>query len=101
MRHRDRDILVRGDQRLWRRQPGMRRAGVSFDDRREIGAGIGEEIFDPALRQERQIRLGDAFGRDVLASHDNSLRRRCEERSDEAISIGVRIWHEIASLRSQ
>jgi hypothetical protein len=30
-----------------------------------------------------------------------NLGCHCEERSDEAISIGLRTWFEIASLRSQ
>jgi hypothetical protein len=43
---------MRRDQRLRRRQPGVRRLGISLDDRREIGAGISEQIFDAALREE-------------------------------------------------
>jgi len=47
----------------------MRRLGVGLDDRREIGAGIGEQVFDAALGQERQIRLRDAVDRQFLARH--------------------------------
>ena len=39
--------------------------------RREVGAGIGEQIFDPALGQEGQISLGDAVDRQFLARHPN------------------------------
>jgi len=47
----------------------MRRFGVGLDDRREIGPGIGEEVFDAALGEERQISLRNALGLEFLPAH--------------------------------
>ncbi len=69
MRHRQRQVLMRRDQRLRRRQPAMRRLGIGLDDRCEIGAGIGEQVFDAALGQQREIGLGHAVDVQFLARH--------------------------------
>jgi hypothetical protein len=87
VRHRHREVLVRREERLRRRQPGVRRLGVGLDDRGEIGAGIGEQIFDAAVGEQRQIRLGDAGDLQFFPAHAIALFRcHCDERSDEAIS---------------
>ena len=69
VRHRHRQILMRRKERLRRRQPAMRGLGVRFDDRREIGAGIGEEVFDAAFGEERQIGFRHAVDLEFLAAH--------------------------------
>src|SRR5438045_5881845 len=60
---------MRRYQRLWRRKARMRCLGVRLDDRREIRAGIGEQVFDAALREQRQIGLRDAPGLEFLPAH--------------------------------
>ncbi len=57
MRHRHREVLVRDHQR--RRYLGIRLLGaaVGLDDRREIGARIGEEIVDAVVGQRPQEGL--------------------------------------------
>ncbi len=117
VRHRQRQIFVRRNQRLRRRQAAMRRLGVGLDDRRKIGPGIGEEVFDAALGEERQIRLGDAVDIEFLArhaaapvcflpcvakrsgSHSTLSLRGAQRRSNLAQATHNR--HQIASLRSQ
>ncbi len=39
----------------------MRGLGVGFDDRREIGAGIGEEVLDAARGEQLQVGFGGAL----------------------------------------
>jgi hypothetical protein len=85
MRHRQRQVLVRREQRLRRRLPAMRRLGVGLDDRREIGAGVGEQIFDAALCEQREIGLRYAVDLEFLARHGPLLSR----------------MREIAALRAQ
>src|SRR5947209_3333185 len=69
MRHRERQILMRCDQRLWRRKAGMRCLGIGLDNRREIRAGIGEQVFDAALREQGEVSLRDALGLQFLTRH--------------------------------
>jgi hypothetical protein len=76
VRHGDREILVRNDQR--RGHLGVRLLGAAegLDDRREIGAGIGEEIIDAMIGQRAEEGLsGDrrafvALGALRLGSHE-------------------------------
>ena len=60
MGHRDREILMHRDHRLGGLSAARLGLGEGLDDRREISARIGEEIFDAALGEEREIGLGDA-----------------------------------------
>ena len=60
---------MRRDDRLRHRGPGPRRFGEGLDQRREIGAGIGEQIFDAALGKQREIGLGHTVDRQLFASH--------------------------------
>ena len=76
VRHRHREILVRRDQRLRHGHAGMRRLRVGLDDRREIGAGIGEQVLDAAIGEQREIGLRDALDRHLLAGHGFRLSDR-------------------------
>ena len=55
VRHRQRQVLVRGDQRLGCRGAGPRRFGERLDERREVGSPVGEQVVDPALGEKCQI----------------------------------------------
>ena len=73
--HRDRGDLVRDRQR-----PGQDLAlglplGVGVDDRREVGAGIAEEVLDTPGRQQLEVRLGRALHRHSLPHEGASLPR--------------------------
>ena len=68
-RHRDGDILVRHGHRL-RHPPSCRlRLGEGLDQRREIGAGIGEEIVDATIGHEREISICHGSRSDRLDCH--------------------------------
>ena len=68
-RHRDGDILMRHGHRL-RHPPTCRlRLGESLDQRREIGAGIGEEIIDTTIGDEREISICHSSRLDRLDCH--------------------------------
>ena len=58
VRHGDREILVRHQHRLRHLGVGLLGAAEGFDDRREVGAGIGEEIIDAVVGERAQERLG-------------------------------------------
>ena len=58
MRHRDREIFVRHQHRPWHLGVGLLGAAERLDDRREIGAGIAEEIVDAVIGQRSQEGLG-------------------------------------------
>ena len=62
VRHRHRDVLVgnRDDARIFAVGAGIARQ--RFDDRREIGAGIGHHVIDPALGEAGEERLGGDAG---------------------------------------
>ena len=57
VRHRDREILVRDHQRLRHLGVGLLGAAEGLDDRREIGARIGEEIVDAVIGERPQERF--------------------------------------------
>ena len=68
MRHRHRDVLVRDGDDLEARADALGGdGGERLVDRREIGAAIGEEIFDAALGQEREIGLRHELDGDRLS----------------------------------
>ena len=54
MRHREREVLVRREDRLRHRRAGPRRFRERLDERREVRPRIGEQIFDPA--SPRRVR---------------------------------------------
>ncbi len=68
-RHVDGDVLMRHQHRRRRRRAEGGGLGEGFDDRREIGAGIAEEIVHPAVRQQRQIGVRDRAVPDALHRH--------------------------------
>ena len=43
--------------------------GIGLDDRREVRAGIGEEVLDAARCQQLEVCLGGALDRDSLGHH--------------------------------
>jgi hypothetical protein len=49
------------------------RLGVGFDQRREIGAGVGEEVLDAAIGEELEIGVGDGAGGDRFRRHGLAL----------------------------
>ena len=57
VRHADRDHLVRHRDRARRGESAALGARQRLDQRREVGAGVGEEEVDAALRERREIRL--------------------------------------------
>jgi hypothetical protein len=63
---------VRGEHRLRHGHAGPRRLRERLDERRKIGPGIGEQIFDPALGEEREIGFRHIVDRQFLASHQTS-----------------------------
>src|SRR5438045_9693734 len=79
---------MRRYQRLWRRKARMRCLGVRLDDRREIRAGIGEQVFDTALREQRQIGLRDALGLEFLPRHPALLLFRLSLAEHSAEGCG-------------
>ena len=62
VRHRHRDVLMGhgDDARIFPVGAGVARQRL--DDRREIGAGIGEHVFDPAIGQAGEEGLGGHAG---------------------------------------
>jgi hypothetical protein len=58
VRHGDRRRLVRHQHRPRHRGAAVRGAGEAFDDRGEIGAGIGKEVVDPVRLQPHEQRVG-------------------------------------------
>ncbi len=56
-------VLVRAGDGLGMRRAQRLRLGQRLDHRREIGAGVGEQIVDAAIGQQREIGVGDG---DVL-----------------------------------
>jgi hypothetical protein len=67
MRHCDCSGLMRhGDWRRYR-QPCRGRAGEALDQGREVSAGVGQQVVDPALLQHRQQRLRGGGNRQAVA----------------------------------
>ena len=65
------DIFVGYGNRFWGRQAQRRGLGEGFDQRRKIGAGIGEEVIYAAVGQQRQIGVRDGAGLDDAIGHLN------------------------------
>ena len=57
VRHGDREVLVRDHQRLRHLGVGLLGAAEGLDDRREVGARVGEEIVDAVVGERAQERL--------------------------------------------
>ena len=72
--HRDRDELVRDEDRPRRRLALRREPGEGVDDRSEVGSGVPEEALDPALAQDLEVRLGDRLDAQRLGRHQSSMR---------------------------
>jgi len=62
VRHADRQVLVRNQDRLGNLGVGLLGASERFHDRRKIGAGIAEEIIDAVVGERAQERLGGDRG---------------------------------------
>ena len=62
MRHGDRQVFVGNDQRLRHLGVGLFRAREGLDDRREIGAGIGEKVVGAVIGERAQERLSGDRG---------------------------------------
>ncbi len=60
---------MRREHRLRHWGSGPRRLCKCLDKRREIGSGIGEQVFDPALGEQSQIGFRHVINRELLASH--------------------------------
>ena len=58
VRHGDRQVLVRNQDRLRHLGIGLLGAAEGFHDRRKIGAGIAEEIIDAVVGERAQERFG-------------------------------------------
>ena len=58
VRHADREVLVRHQDRLRHFGVGLLGAGEGFDDGREIGAGVAEEIIDAMVGERAQEGFG-------------------------------------------
>ena len=65
VRHRHRDVLVRHRDET-REFLVADVAGERFHDRREVGAGIGEHVFDAAFAEPGKVGIGDHFLRGVV-----------------------------------
>jgi hypothetical protein len=66
VRHRDRKVLVRHQHRARQLCIASAAARKRLDDRRKIGARIGEEIIDAMLGERAQKHLpGDRFALDA------------------------------------
>jgi hypothetical protein len=73
VRHRQGEVFVRREDRLRHRHAAPRRFGKGLDERREIGPGIGKEVFDPALGKEREIGFGHIVDREFFVRHRITL----------------------------
>jgi hypothetical protein len=49
VRHRDGEIFVGGEDRLRNSNAGLCRLRVGFDERREICAGVAEQVVDASI----------------------------------------------------
>ena len=85
VRHREGEVLVRREHRLRHRHAGPRGFRERLDERREIGARIGEQIFDPTLGEQREIGFGHIVDREFFASHE-FLRRRLRPLHDTSLT---------------
>ena len=67
--HRQLKVLVRRGDRRWRRRTRYRCFGIAFNDRREIRAGVGEQILDTTIAENGEIGFGCAGGDACLRLH--------------------------------
>ena len=58
VRHADREVFVRHQNRFRHLGVGLLGAGEGFDDGREVGAGIAEEVIDAVIGKPAQEGLG-------------------------------------------
>ena len=70
--HMDGDIFVRDDHKLGHLATHLAGFGEAFDERRKIGAGIGEDVADPLVAEGLQISLGDRGGFCARVVHEIS-----------------------------
>ncbi len=71
--HADSGVFMRHHHRRWRRAIASRSARERLDDRREVSAGVDEQIIDAVRRECFQVVLGgDANG--LLLVHGALLR---------------------------
>ena len=70
LRHGDGDVLVRHGDGLGHLHAVRGGLGIGFDQRREIGARIGEQIVDAAVGQKREIGVGHGARRDGFGRHE-------------------------------
>src|SRR5207237_39862 len=61
VRHRHAHVLVRHDDHVRQLPAELLSLGVGLDDRREVGAAVGEEILDTARREQPEPGLGCRF----------------------------------------
>src|SRR5204862_836821 len=58
----DAEVLVRHDHHFGQPPAERLALGAGLDDRGEIGAAVGEEVFDAARREQAQPGVGCRFG---------------------------------------
>ena len=88
VRHADREIFVRREDRLRNGHTLLRCLGISFDNRREIGPAITEEKADAPLSEKREICARNRLHRVLLrlsAAQDVHHRLGCR-----AIPVNLR-----------
>ncbi|MBV6487294.1 MAG: hypothetical protein GHHEDOFH_01238 [Pseudorhodoplanes sp.] len=93
VRHRDREILVRHEHRLRHRMVGAPCARIGLHDRREIGAGIDEEIIDAVAGERAQEMVG---GDRCCLRAPRFSRRPCRHQALLGVSAfarNSRIWN--------
>ena len=82
VRHGDRQVLVRHQNRLRHLGVGLLGAAEGFHDRRKVGAGIGEEIIDAVIGERAQERFG---------GDRRPLSRRCRGHAFRPLIVPV-VW---------
>jgi hypothetical protein len=77
LRHGDGDVLVRHGDGLGHFRAVRLRLRVGLDQRREIGTGIGEEVIDAAVGEQRKIGVGNRSRLDDLCGQEEAPVRLC------------------------
>jgi hypothetical protein len=62
MRHRHAHVLVRHDHHLGQPPAELLALGVGLDDRREVGAAVGEQVLDAARGEQAQPGFRGGLG---------------------------------------
>ncbi len=73
--HADGDVLVRHEQGRGHPRAARGRARIGFDDRREIGAGVAEQVVDAARGEQLQVGIGDAAGVEIAFHGSTAVAR--------------------------